>query len=393
MAEPTFLTLKFDEIARLITAASRRIVFGAPGLDQGLAAALVNASKRLKDCVTVLLDVAEDNCRVGYGECEGYSILIEGQVPVRARPGLRIGFVLIDDEGYIFAMPALMVEDVARRHAAPNAIRATPDQVLRLVAATKPEFKAPVLEHVTEQDSEGLPLFPASGQNVGTKAPANDPQPGSIPEIGIVSVSSKLVVEIADCIKGNPVQDFDLTRVVRVFSAHMQFVEFKVEGAQLKARTVVLPRATLSSIRDKRTRERMKTTFKLVPENSSISGDQIKAAADDIRERYLLHHKVYGSVMLKVKRDAFEKEVAELRKRVEAYKDEIRKIYNKERERSKAALVQACWRALSKESPKGLLARVVGEKPTMEEAKAYVEDEIDEVLPTIDDVCDGMTSV
>jgi hypothetical protein len=29
----------------------------------------------------------------------------------------------------------------------------------------------------------------------------------------------------------------------------------------------------------------------------------------------------------------------------------------------------------------------------MEEAKAYVEDEIDEVLPTIDDVCDGMTSV
>jgi hypothetical protein len=60
----------------------------------------------------------------------------------------------------------------------------------------------------------------------------------------------------------------------------------------------------------------MKTTFKLVPENSRISGDQIKAAADDIRERYLLHHKLYGSVMLKAKRDAFEKEVAELRKRV-----------------------------------------------------------------------------
>jgi hypothetical protein len=92
-----------------------------------------------------------------------------------------------------------------------------------------------------------------------------------------------------------------ITRVVRVFSAHMQFVEFKVEGAQLKSRTVALPRETLSSIRDKRTRERMKTTFKLVPENSSISGDQIKAAANDIRERYLVHHKIYGSVMLKAK--------------------------------------------------------------------------------------------
>jgi hypothetical protein len=46
MAEPTFLSLKLDEIARLTTDATKRIVFGAPGLDQGLAAALVNASKR-----------------------------------------------------------------------------------------------------------------------------------------------------------------------------------------------------------------------------------------------------------------------------------------------------------------------------------------------------------
>src|SRR6516165_3404234 len=146
MAEPTFLSLKPDEMARLTTAATKRIVFGAPGLDQGLAAALVNASNRLgQDRVTVLLDVAEDNCRVGYGECEGYSILIEGQVAVRGRPGLRIGFLLTDDDGYIFAMPALMVEDVAKRHAAPNAVGATPDQVLRLVAATKPEFK--VFDH------------------------------------------------------------------------------------------------------------------------------------------------------------------------------------------------------------------------------------------------------
>jgi hypothetical protein len=393
MAELTFLSLKFDEIARLTSTAKKRIIFGAPGLDQGLAAALVNASGRLgQDCVTVLLDVAEENCRVGYAECEGYSILVEGKVPVRACPGLRVGFLVIDDAGYIFAMPALMVEDVAKRHSAPNAIRATPDQVLLLVTATQPEFKAPVSDHdIAEQDSEPPSLFTVSAHNKRASAPTSEQHPGRSPEIGIVTVPPTAVTEIADRIKTNPVQDFDLTRVVRVFSAHMQFVEFKVEGAQLKSRTVALPRETLSSIRDKRTRERMKTSFKLVPENSSISGDKIKAAADDIRERYLLHHKVYGSVMLKAKRDAFEKEVAELRKRVEAYKDEIRKVYNKERERSKAALVQACWRALSKEPPKSLLARIVGEKPTMEEAKAYVEDEIDKVLPTIDDVCEGMS--
>jgi hypothetical protein len=95
--------------------------------------------------------------------------------------------------------------------------------------------------------------------------------------------------------------------------------------------------------------------------------------------------------MLKAKRDAFEKEVIELKKRVEAYKDEIAKLYNKQRERSKTALVQACWRALSKEPPKSPLARIVGAKPTMEETKAYLEEEIDKVLPTMQDVCENMS--
>lgn len=299
--------------------------------------------------------------------------------------------MLLDDDGYVFAMPALMVEDLTKRHAAPNAIRATPDQVLQLIAATKPAFKAPIsYDDKSEQDPQVASLFPVAGHNLGSSAPGHQQQePGA--EIGIATVSPKAVTEIADRIKANPVQDFDLTRVVRVFSAHMQFVEFKVEGAQLKSRTVALPRQTLSSIRDKRTRERMKTTFKLVPENSRISGDQIKAAADDLRERYLVHHKVYGSVILKAKREAFEKEVIELKKRVEAYKDEIAKVYNKERERSKTALVQACWRALSKEPPKSLLARIVGTKPTMEETKAYLEEEIDKVLPTIEEVCENMS--
>jgi len=42
----------------------------------------------------------------------------------------------------VSAMPALMAEDVNKQHNAPNAIRATPDQVLRLIAATKPWLKA-----------------------------------------------------------------------------------------------------------------------------------------------------------------------------------------------------------------------------------------------------------
>jgi hypothetical protein len=91
MGEQTFLSLKFSDMGRLANGARSRVVLGAPGIDQGLAAALVNAFKRLGEAsVTVLLDVAEDNCRVGYGECEGYAILVEGGVPVRICAGLRV---------------------------------------------------------------------------------------------------------------------------------------------------------------------------------------------------------------------------------------------------------------------------------------------------------------
>jgi hypothetical protein len=207
MVERTFLSLKFGDMGGLANSARKRIVFGAPGIDQGLAAALVNASKRLGDAaVTVLLDISEDNCRVGYGECEGYSILVAGGVSVRACPGLRIGFLLVDDDGYIFAMPALMVEDAAKRHA-PNSIRATPDQILRLIDSTKPEFKAPTLnDQIPEQNSEEPSHFSASSHKLQATGPGDPKQPW--PEIGTVIVSPKSIIEIADRIKANPVQDF-----------------------------------------------------------------------------------------------------------------------------------------------------------------------------------------
>jgi hypothetical protein len=267
MEKQTFLSLKLADIASMTKRARKRIVYGAPGVDQGLAVALVNASQQLGEgCVTVLLDVAEDNCRVGYGECEGYSILVEKGLAVCSCSGLRIGFLLLDDDGYIFAMPPLMVEDIANQHAAPNAIRATPDQILRLVTATKPEFKAPM---------------------DGEKAEGNPET--SKPEIGTEAVSPTLVSEIADRIKANPVQDLDLTRIVRVFSARMQFVEFKVEGAKLKSRTIAV---TLRSVMQ-RGANGISAPFSKFDDGSQLQQAFIKTGTSHQAELAALVHKTF----------------------------------------------------------------------------------------------------
>ena len=49
------------------------------------------------------------------------------------------------------------------------------------------------------------------------------------------------IKQIEANIRSNPVQDFDLSRVVNVFTARIQFVELGVEGANLEAHTVKLP--------------------------------------------------------------------------------------------------------------------------------------------------------
>lgn len=95
-------------------------------------------------------------------------------------------------------------------------------------------------------------------------------------------------------------------------------------------------------------------------------------------------------MMLKAKCCAFETDVEDLRDKMESYKDEIRNAYDRERERSKNALVMACWRAIRHEPPKTLVARIAGTKPTMQEAKSYLAQVIDGVLPTLDDICRGM---
>ena len=60
MGEQTFLSLNLADLASLTKGARKRIVYGAPGVDQSLAVALVNASERLgEERVAVLLDVAE----------------------------------------------------------------------------------------------------------------------------------------------------------------------------------------------------------------------------------------------------------------------------------------------------------------------------------------------
>jgi hypothetical protein len=358
-----FRELTMDGIAVLVNSARSRVTVASPGIDGAVASALAMAAGRLcPGQVQVILDVAEENCRVGYGNEVGYATLVEAKVAIRRCTGLRIGFVVTDDEGYIFGLPPLMVEPVGM--VSLNAVRATPSQIDALVSAAA----AP-----TASDKQAfLPLTPA-------------------PEIGIETVPPEEIRRIEKSLTENPVQDFDLGRVVRVFNAHIQFVELSVEGTQLQHHTVKLPPELLTAVKDQKTRDRLTAAFKMVADGSRIAGDGVRQKANEIRRTFIKSHPIYGGICLKSKRAALEAEVEALKIEIEKYKGEVRKKFSKEVERSKAELVMAFWRAIRNAPPQQLMFQIEGDKPTTEEAKAYLALLLDEAFPDVEQVCEGMT--
>jgi cell division septation protein DedD len=384
-----FTYLAMADIAALLQRASRLAVIASPGIDEAIASALVNTADRIGiGNVHVILDVDEENCRAGYGNVDGYSVLAEKGIPIRRATGLRIGFVLSDEEGFIFGMPPLMIEAPSKLAGCPNAIRTTADQIKALIAATvvpaappqKPAEQKPEEEHKPEQ-------------------PNKDDEPDSIPpaaalansvQIGATLVSSDEVRQIEENIRANPIRDFDLGRVVTVFNAHVQFVELSVEGASIERHTVKLPSELLTAVRDKETRDRLTAAFKMISEGSKISGENIRAKANDIRKRYIRTNSTYGGVVLKAKSAALEKEIEDLRRELDAHKVNVRQRFLKEADKSKKELVQAFWRAVRASPPPDLQAQISADKPTMEEAKAYLEETLERAFPDVEEVCGEM---
>jgi hypothetical protein len=77
---------------------------------------------------------------------------------------------------------------------------------------------------------------------------------------------------------------------------------------------VQLPKSLIASVRDKATRDRITAAFKLVANDSRVSGEKIRKKAAAIRKRFIRHHPTYGGVILKSTRASLESEIVELEK-------------------------------------------------------------------------------
>ncbi len=136
--ERTFITLTPERLSKMIMDARWRVIYAAPSLTMDVATALIHSRDRLGAAsVVIVLDVTEGVLRLGYGLADALSILKENNVSIRDARGLRISFIVVDDDGFVFALLPMLVEDnTADDH--PNAVRVSRDQIERLVQAVLP---------------------------------------------------------------------------------------------------------------------------------------------------------------------------------------------------------------------------------------------------------------
>ena len=368
--ERTFVTLTPERLAKLIMEAQKRVIYAAPSLSLDLAAALINAYDRLGgSAVAIVLDVSEGVFRLGYGVVEAVGLLRERHLEVRHAEGLRISLVVIDDVGFIFVLPPLLVEDDRRADGHPNAIRASSEQIDQLVRAVLPPSR-----------QENLQL---------DGAPASSPVAIGQAEIGQETALPSQVEKIEAAISLNPVQNFDLSRVVNVFSSYIQFYELEIRGTQVQNQTVQLPKELLVSVRDKATRDRLTQAFKLVASDSKVSGDKVRRRAAEIRQKFIHHHAVYGGVILKSALPALEAEIGKLEALIEEHKKIVLNRFDHDAERSVEKLVRAFWQNI-KRNPPGSLVVQLGRKPTSEEAQEYLRYVIKQAFPVADKVVSEM---
>ncbi len=348
-----FVHLGSSLASDLVHRAKRRVLYCAPGLQQPLAAALVNSRRLLGwDAVRVVLDVADSTARMGYGDFEAVALLKEGDVDVRVEPGLRTCVLVCDDIGFAFFTPPMLVETQDDQHIGPNALAMHPAQVQSVLEA----------------------MF----------APPHVATHGSSPPVGKEELSNEQLQQVKESLDANPPQKFDLARKVNVFNAFIEFVELRLTGLHIARHTVQLPRDLILALRDNATAKRLLTTFKLVSDESKVAKEaaEIDQRVRALREKYTRSlGDGLGSVILRSKREVFSGEVQDIRDAIEKFQAKVLERLDKELADSRKKLVEGLLPAVRKSPPPALQAQVSG-KPTADVLRRYLDDELKRVFPS-----------
>lgn len=309
MDDGVYTVASDDRITELIEQARRRLIVVSPGLTERVVDCLQRlATTGAVPDITIVLDNDPEVYRLGYGDQAALKTLealspTNAAVNLRLQEGIRIGLVVSDDRVMVFSPTPRMVEAGSTTIENPNA-------VILSGAAASDRFSA-----------------------------ASSESSGGQPEIGEKPLDAGAIKSMERDLQDNPPQPFDIARAMRVFRSAMQYVEFKVEKYQMTRRQVALP-SEFTVIKDKELKKQVSSRIQLIDEDfgpfeivvKTLGGDKKK----DVNERWIRDERKrledtytfviprHGRVLLRSRRESFDKEVCLLSINLQRYYEKIK---------------------------------------------------------------------
>jgi len=347
---PAAITTVDDNfLCKTIENVNRRLLFMTPGMSNEVAAAVCSKWNELgKSAVRVIIDVDPEVCRLGYGTIDAikklYRYAKKNDGVVYEQPGVRMALLIADDSTILYTPTPLLIEsgaDVTGPH--PNAIKLdfVPDDVATDVGLTKSDGNGVVGKE---------PISPATIQNT-----TND-------------------------LVRNPPQKFDIARKVRVFNAQIEFVEFKLQGHMIARRTVNIPSDLLGLAKDEKTQKLLRSSFQLIDEeDQQISGKEIANKKEKIVEDYLTNLPKFGNVILRSKKDEFEKEIDTLKQDITVFQENLKEKLQTAINKNKKSLIDALSPAVAANPPRRW-KKYLPDKPTFDQIKRILKLELEKIF-------------
>lgn len=334
----SFTTATDDNLIALIEGARDRLAIIAPGLTTPVAEALVaRMAEQPALSLTVILDADAEVYRMGYGDVPALEIVRDASsrhmFDLREQPGVRIGVVVSDERTLVYAPVSRNVEAGSTTEEKPNAVMLDGAPTEKLAEAT------------------GL----VEGER----------------EVGTASMDSTRVAEMADDLKANPPQPFDLTRKLKVFVSEVQFIELRIPNATFSSRKIKLP-PSFQKFENETLRRKIESNLKIpidlkteldIPITSYRGKETLKVnEATIVRERKEIESAFFhdwkgrGKVILRQDQEQAARELKRLVTIIEEYHKALRTLFDKSRREFREQLVGE-FLELWQSSPPGHLVR------------------------------------
>jgi hypothetical protein len=205
-----------------------------------------------------------------------------------------------------------------------------------------------------------------------------------------VEVSSEPVTEeqftrVDQALKEAPPVQFDLARQVRVFNAYLQYVELKLSGAAIQRHRLAIPPNILKLGGSEDLEGRLRTTFDLIEKGGKLSSKKLEDELNEIRKNFTPSlGKDHGRVVLKSAKPHLENRLATFKANLEAHQKTVADELQGQLDASRKQIIDYYLQRVIDNPPDAMLGQLLHEKPTEEDARLWLDAELDRVFPEAD---------